>query len=166
MQLSSSASTPIASKRDTARPKASPSGPPQCWPKTPQTPWRQRRKLIQSGSPVCSSRSIVANVSSRTSDSVSSSIRSGGPSSNARASSRIISAPSGVSMSPLTLNATATSPSRPASSTAWRASRTPRRAMSIQCTGVADSHSRGPSWRTALGRPQVFVEITSQPSST
>ena len=35
MQLSSSAPTPISSKWRAARPNASPSGPPQCWPKTP-----------------------------------------------------------------------------------------------------------------------------------
>ena len=35
-----------------ARPNSSPSGPPQCWPKTPHTPWRQRRKLTHTGMPL------------------------------------------------------------------------------------------------------------------
>ena len=47
----------------------------------------------------------------------------------------MVSAASGPSMSPLRLNATATSPSRPAPATASRARRTPLRARSIQCTG-------------------------------
>ncbi len=53
----------------------------------------------------------MAYVELRTSESVSSRIRSGGSSSNARASSRIVSCPSGVSTSPLMLNAMATSSS-------------------------------------------------------
>ena len=44
-----SAATPISSKRRAARPNRSPSGPPQCWPKTPHRPCRQRRKLSQTG---------------------------------------------------------------------------------------------------------------------
>ena len=54
-QFISSAPTPIVSNRRAARPKRSPSGGPQCCPYTPQTPWRQRRKLSQTGSPVSSS---------------------------------------------------------------------------------------------------------------
>ena len=38
MQPSSRAPTPSSSKRRAARPKASPSGPPQCWPLTPHSP--------------------------------------------------------------------------------------------------------------------------------
>ena len=53
---------------------------------------------------------------------------------------------------------------RPAAVTA---SRRPRRAMSIQCTGApASSHSRGPSAASADARPHVFVEMTSQPVAT
>ena len=40
----------------TARPNSSPSGPPQCWPNTPHTPWRQRRKLTQTGMPALHER--------------------------------------------------------------------------------------------------------------
>ena len=87
--------------------------------------------------------------------------------SNARASSRIVSRPSGVSTSPLMLNATATSsPARP-SAAASRASRTPRR-RDIHPVHRARSTPTGsarPS-RSAVGRPQVLVEITSQPTST
>ena len=87
MQLISRALTPISSKRRAARPNRSPSGPPQCWPKTPQRPWRQRRKLSQTGSPVASAVSTAAKVASRISDIVSSRSRSGGSSSKARVSS-------------------------------------------------------------------------------
>ena len=78
-------------------------------------------------------------------------------------SSRIVSWPSGLSTSPLRLKATAHSPARPSASIASRTSRRPRRATSIQWTGWVLSHTRGPSTRSALGRPQVFVEMTSQP---
>ena len=165
-QLIASAPTPISSKRRAARPNASPSGPPQCSPYTPHTPCRQRRKLSHTGRPVSSSASTVAYVELRTSDSVSTRIRSGWSSSNARASSRIVSRPSGVSTSPLMLNATATSSSRPASRAAVRARRTARRATSIQCTGSDGSISSTPPRRSAVGRPHVFVEITSHPVST
>ena len=47
----SRARTPRSSRRRAARPNSSPSGPPQCWPKTPHTPWRQRRKLVHTGMP-------------------------------------------------------------------------------------------------------------------
>ena len=90
---------------------------------------------------------------------------SGGSVSHARPSSRIVSAPSGASRSPLRLKATATSPSRPASAIASRASRTPWRATSIQWTGRAEPQIRGPPSRSAVGRPQVSVETMSHPAS-
>ena len=94
-------------------------------------------------------------------------IRSGWSSSNARDSSRIVSRPSGVSTSPLMLNATATS----------------SLAAGVPCggPGEADGAPRhvhpvhrlrrirqlGPRRGAApSGRPQVLVEITSQPIST
>ena len=87
----SSAPTPISSNRRAARPKASPSGGPQCWPNTPQTPCRQRRNDSHTGRPVCSSSSTVSNVSgSRIRVRVSSSRRSGGSSSKTRESSSIV----------------------------------------------------------------------------
>ena len=58
--------------------------------------------------------------------------RSGGSSASARPSRRIVSAPSGRSTSASIEKATATSPSRRSSATAWRASRTLRRASSGQ----------------------------------
>ena len=156
---------PISSKRRAARPKASPSGPPQCSPYTPHTPWRQRRKLSHTGKPVSSSASTVAYVELRTSVSVSTRIRSGGSCSNARASSLTVSRPSGVSTSPLMLNATATSAARPASAAASRARRTPRRATSIQWIGSLASHGVWLPFRSAVARPQVSVQITSHPTS-
>src|ERR671921_529862 len=70
-----------------------------------------------------------------TSESVSTRIRSGGSSSSGRLSRRIVSWPSGLSTSPLRLNATAHSPARPSASIASRTSPSPRRATSIQWTG-------------------------------
>ncbi len=55
---------------------------------------------------------------------------------------------------------------RPASCADPRARRIPRRATSIQCTGWVESQIFGPPLRSAVGRPQVFVERTSQPVST
>jgi hypothetical protein len=79
----------------------------------------------------------------------------------------MVSSPSGWSTSWLRLKATAHSEARPASSAARRASRTPRRTTSIQCTGSAWSrHSRGASPCSADASPQVWVEITSQPAAT
>jgi hypothetical protein len=92
-------------------------------------------------------------------------IRSGASVSNARASSRIVSAASGPSTSPLRLNAAATSPSRPVSAIASRASRTPWRATSIQWTGRDEPQIRGAPSRSAVARPQVSVVTTSQPAS-
>ena len=57
----SRACTPSSSRRRAARPNSSPSGPPQCWPKTPHTPWRQRRKLVHTGIPVATSASMAAS---------------------------------------------------------------------------------------------------------
>ena len=94
-------------------------------------------------------------------------MRSGGSASSAnrRARSLIVSTASSESTSPLSEKATAHSPSRPSSCTAWRASRSPRRPTSIQCTGVSRSgHRRGPSVASAEARPQVLVEMTSQPA--
>ena len=93
--------------------------------------------------------------------------RSGGSgsSANRRASSLIVSTASSESTSPLSEKATAHSPSRSSSCTAWRASRSPRRPTSIQCTGVSRSgHRRGPSVASAEARPHVLVEMTSQPA--
>jgi hypothetical protein len=92
-------------------------------------------------------------------------MRSGGSSSKARESSAIVSRPSGVSTSPLRLKAIATSSSRPASRAAERASPTARRTMSIQCTGSEASERRVAPSRRAVGRPQVLVQMTSQPTS-
>ena len=91
-------------------------------------------------------------------------IRSGGSSSSARASSASVSRRSGEFASSEIVNATAHEPSRPASETACRASRTPRRAMSIQCcASICD-----PAWRATSGAERidhVSVEITSHPVS-
>ena len=133
----------------------------------PHSPWRQRRKDSHTGRPVSSSPSIAASSDGLSSDRVSSRIRSGGSGSSAkrRASSLIVSAASSESTSPLSEKATAHSPSRSSSCTAWRASRSPRRPTSIQCTGVSRSgHRRGPSVARAEARPQVLVEMTSQPA--
>ncbi len=93
-QLMRSARIPSSSKWWTARPNSSPSGPPQCWPNTPHTPCRQRRKLTQTGIPLCTSASTAPNVSpSRTSVIVSSRTRSGGSSSKTRGRSSSISLP-------------------------------------------------------------------------
>ena len=94
---------------------------------------------------------------------------SGGSSSNARASSRIVSRPSGVSTSPLTLKAIAHSSGAAGLGGAVPAgeSAPPRRATSIQCTGsVGSQQLTAARSRSAVGRPQVLVEITSQPTST
>ena len=110
-QLISSALTPISSKRRAMRPNSSPSGPPQCWPKTPHTPCRQRRKLTHTGIPDPTSASIAPSVSpSRISVIVSSRTRSGGSSSNARGSSSSSSRRGSESTSPLMLNASAVFP--------------------------------------------------------
>ena len=133
----SSARTPSSSRRRAARPNSSPSGPPQCWPKTPHTPWRQRRKLVHTGMPVATSASMAASVRpSRMSVIVSSRMRSGGWSSKVRGSSSMNSRRAGPSMSPLIENASATSSFLPACSIASRPTSTPRRAMSIQCSGA------------------------------
>ena len=63
------------------------------------------------------------------------------------------------------LKAIATSSARPASCAAERARPTARRTMSIQCTGSDDSDSRTAPSRSAVGRPHVFVQTTSQPTS-
>ena len=140
----SRARTPRSSRRRAARPNSSPSGPPQCWPKTPHTPWRQRRKLVHTGIPVATSASMAASVSwSRMSVMVSSRMRSGGWSSKVRGSSSMNSRRAGPSMSPLIEKARATSSLRPACSIASRPISTPRRAMSIQCSGAR--------WPGALG---------------
>ncbi len=98
----SRACTPRSSRRRAARPNSSPSGPPQCWPKTPHTPWRQRRKLVHTGIPVATSASMAARVSwSRIRVMVSSRMRSGGWSSKVRGSSSMNSRRAGPSMSPL-----------------------------------------------------------------
>src|SRR3954469_23908562 len=161
-QLTSSARTPRSSKWRAARPNSSPSGPPQCWPKTPQTPCRQRRKLTHTGIPLCTIASAAGKVRpSRTSVIVSSRTRSGGSSSKTRGSSSSISRREALSTSPLMLDASAAAPARPACSIASRPTRSPRRATSIQCTGVENAARRSSS----PVRPQVFVEITSQPTS-
>ena len=163
MQLMRSAATPMSSKRRAARPNRSPSGPPQCWPKTPQRPWRQRRKLSHTGKPAATSVSTASKVVSRISDIVSSSSRSGGSSSKARVSSSSRSSPCSSATSPWRLKATAQSFERPTSAVAWRASRMPRRASSIQSAGGDPAGPRSPfiaSWM-----PQVLVEMTLQPSS-
>ncbi len=163
-QLISSALTPMSSMRRAMRPNSSPSGPPQCWPKTPHTPWRQRRKLTQTGMPDSTSASIAWRVRPlRTSVIVSSRIRSGASSSNARGSSWSSSLRASLSTSPLMLNASAVSPCRSASAIASRPTRMPRRAMSIQCSGAAWPAYVPPS--ISLRTPHVLVEITSQPAS-
>ena len=106
----SRARTPRSSRRRAARPNSSPSGPPQCWPKTPHTPWRQRRKLVHTGIPVATSASMAARVRpSRMRVMVSSRMRSGGWSSKVRGSSSMNSRRAGPSMSPLIEKASATS---------------------------------------------------------
>ena len=93
----SRARTPRSSRRRAARPNSSPSGPPQCWPKTPHTPWRQRRKLVHTGIPVATSASMAARVSwSRMRVIVSSRMRSGGWSSKVRGSSSMNSRRAGA----------------------------------------------------------------------
>src|SRR5919197_1742929 len=134
----------------------------------PHSPWRQRRNDSQTGRPVASSPAIASSSVGVSSDSVSTRTRSGGcgSSANRRASRRIVPPPPWESTSPLSERATAASPSRPASCTAWRARRRPRRPTSIQCTGWSRSaHSRGPSEASADARPHVLVEMTSQPAS-
>ena len=77
---------------------------------------------------------------SRTSVIVSSRTRSGGSSSNARGSSSSISLRASLSTSPLMLNASAASPVAAGLARSPRApTRRPRRAMSIQCTGVENA---------------------------
>ena len=92
---------------------------------------------------------------------------SGGSSANIRASSPIISSPAGESRSPLRLNATATSPLRPPSAiasraTRGRAERPPSSGPSRRCSLAA----RALVGSSAVGSPQVFVVSTSPPAST
>jgi hypothetical protein len=69
-------------------------------------------------------------------------------------------------MSPFTLKATAHVSVLPASSTAWRASRTPSRATSIQCIAAPRPTRPAASSSAAARIAHVFVEMTSQPTST
>ncbi len=166
-QFIRSAPTPISSNRRAARPKRSPSGGPQCCPNTPQTPWRQRRKESQTGSPVSRSRSTVSKISgSRTSVSVSSRMRSGGSSENTLPSSSSVPRRSEELTSSEIANATAQSSTRSPSSIARRASFIPSRATSIQCA-VAPPPGPWRSSRSGADRiDQVSVESTLQPAST
>src|ERR671922_3496 len=118
MQFTNSAATPNSSKRRAARPNASPSGPPQCWPYTPHSPCRQRRNDNHTGSPVSNNPSTTENNDGRTNDNVSNNTKSGGSDANARANNRTVSSPPGRSKSPFNENATA-------GAAASRANRTP-----------------------------------------
>ena len=108
------------------------------------TPWRQRRKLTQTGIPLCTSASTAPNVSpSRTSVIVSSRTRSGGSSSKTRGSS------SSISRARLAVDVAvdAEGERRVAGAAGLldrlaRRRAAPRRAMSIQCTGVENAAPR------------------------
>ena len=150
MPLISSAPTPSCSSRWAARPNVSPSGPPGCSPCSPHSPWAQRRNDSQTGRPVASSASAVANSDGRTAESVSTRTRSGGSVASARLTSSIVSAESGPSTSASMASATAVL----VCATAWRASWTLRRARSSQRAPLPGAGS------------QPLAVITSAPART